>query len=1072
MKYTAKISRVRACLNVFWLVSLLFCAGLLCDQRAAAQSEFLTTDNFVEEVVIEQLPIAAAFAFGPDGKVYIALKEGIVRVYENGALRPEPFLNISAITNKNTDRGLLGLALDPNFPVRPFVYLLHVYDPPEKTPDSPDPRAVRLLRVTADAAQEYRVAIPESLEVVLGKRSVAENMAVPFDKNLPVIPEPASCMTGLTVDGSPIPDCIPADERSHSAGTLAFAADGTLFISVGDGSSYETANRPALRAQMLDSLAGKILRIDPNTGAGVSGNPFFDPAQPSANRSRVWALGMRNPFRFTINPANGEVFVGDVGSSSWEEVNAGKGANFGWPCYEGGVASGQESPETGSGDTKSLVNQSFGNFSRTRDFCRALYQQGEQAVRSPIFSYAHPYVDGQDMGASVTGLAFYRGKVYPSIYRGALFIADYAQRKVRYLTFDQYGKATVNNFVREAGSGLGVVQLTSGPDTNIYALYLDLRTRSSQLRRYRFIGDANTPPRVSVQAAPEAGPAPLLVSFRSDGTSDADGQEISYEWDFGDGERSSERHPQHIYRRPGTFTATLTVTELSQPFASVRKSLTIRTGVTPPRAFIDQPDTSYRYRIGDEIKFSGHADFDSGGEPVPVEMVWSIIQHHNDHTHLGGEFLGASGSFVAEDHADNSSYEVCLAVSAGEGLDDLVCRSIPAQHAEISLQSDPVGAAITYVEEQREVLAPYTINPIVGARRTLIAAPLHADRSFVGWSDGVAVAQRTVDVSAASQSFTARYRNLPPQAVLKASRTSGVAPLTVQFDGIESRDPERTLLEYRWDFGDGKSGVGERAENRFAAPGVYRVALQVTDKLGAVGTAEVVITVVAPVTPTPTRSATPTSTATPTVTLTHTATATSRQTATITATATPGVVRTTTPTRTPSATATPLRTPTKPITTVPPTRTPNIGATVTPSPTPRVVDLRIPRRPVLRLTTARGDRCPTQGTPCLSRLGAAVTATAWFDPVAVSGSRGAPWIPLLRVQRVSSAGGVERLEYPLSGGSWNSARRFTVPVESLRWLGSYTVSTVLRHSITNQERRSRLRLLRVVDVRAIRRARR
>jgi glucose/arabinose dehydrogenase len=343
-----------------------------------AQSEFQTPDHFTEDVVLDNLPIATAVAFGPEERVFIALKEGSVRVAQNGTLLPQEFINISTITNKNTDRGLLGIALDP--------------------------RAVRLVRVHADAAKNYNVALPDSMEIILGKNSTSENMAVPFAVNSGVVPEPASCMTGNTIDGTPIDDCLPVDGRSHSAGTLIFAADGSLYVSVSDGSSYDGANRPALRTQMIDSLAGKVLRIDPDTGTGLPGNPFYDPANPSSNRSKVWAYGLRNPFRMTLNPVSGQVYLGDVGSSGWEEVNSGKGTNFGWPCYEGGVPA--SAGVTESGDTASLQNPSYATFTRTRDFCRALYSQGEAAVRSPLFAYAHEYVNGEDQGASVTGVAF------------------------------------------------------------------------------------------------------------------------------------------------------------------------------------------------------------------------------------------------------------------------------------------------------------------------------------------------------------------------------------------------------------------------------------------------------------------------------------------------------------------------------------------------------------------------------------------------------------------------------------------------------------------------------------------
>src|SRR5690606_17210408 len=156
----------------------------------------------------------------------------------------------------------------------------------------------------------------------------------------------------------------------HSTGSLAFGTDGTLLVSVGDGASYSSTDagsanetywqqaiadgiiRPeenvgALRSQMVNSFNGKILRLDPGTGDGLASNPWFDPTEPRAPRSRVWAMGLRNPYRFTVKPNSGStdptagqpgtLFIGDVGWNLWEDLNVCTegGMNFGWPLFEG-----------------------------------------------------------------------------------------------------------------------------------------------------------------------------------------------------------------------------------------------------------------------------------------------------------------------------------------------------------------------------------------------------------------------------------------------------------------------------------------------------------------------------------------------------------------------------------------------------------------------------------------------------------------------------------------------------------------------------------------------------------------
>src|SRR5690606_35858384 len=276
---------------------------------------------------------------------------------------------------------------------------------------------------------------------------------------------------------TPIEDCIPSDDDSHSIGTVLFGTDGSLFFGSGDGSNYVDVDHRALRSQNLDSLAGKILRIDPETGLGLPDNPFYDPACPQCNRSKVYARGLRNPFRFTIHPVTNEPYIGDVGWNNWEEINTGKGANFGWPCYEGGTVSGNE-----GGNTTSRQQGSYATNPSTASACAALYAQGASAVRAPIFAYNHGSDGtGASGGASANAGAFYTGAVYPTQYRNALFILDYSRRWIRYLTFNAQGIASVHNFGRESQDGM--VQVVSGPDSNLYVVVMS--ATGSEVRRIR-----------------------------------------------------------------------------------------------------------------------------------------------------------------------------------------------------------------------------------------------------------------------------------------------------------------------------------------------------------------------------------------------------------------------------------------------------------------------------------------------------------------------------------------------------------------------------------------------------------
>lgn len=805
------------------LFGTVFFLSALWSDVAQGESEFAAGERFVEDTVIEGIPISTAVAFAPDSRMFIALKDGGVRVVSNGVLLPTPFIDLSAIVNKATDRGLLGIAVDPKFPQKPYVYLSYVWDPPGFTRDAKDSRLIRVVRYVADAEQSYNVAVAESEEVILGRNSRPEFIAPP-----PAItyPERASCMTGLTMAGTPIRDCIACDSLSHTSGTLMFSPEGYLLASFGDGANYDYPSQVAFNAQNLDAMSGRIVRVDPETGDGVPGNPYFDPADPGSNRSKVWSLGYRNPFRFTINPKNGQVYAGDVGTSYYEEINAGKGGNFGWPCYEGGFT------DRAQQEGQATISERQVGFKRapaTIDFCNAMYARGPSEVLAPLFNYRHPYdANGKDLGASITGVAFYSGTSYPDKYRGALFFADYARLFIKYLTFDGNGMPTVHEFAKEVGSNLGAVQLITGPDTNVYAVYLDLKTRTGGVRRFRPIIGANNPPLARASVNPLSGATPLVVSFSSVGSSDPDGQPIEFQWDFGDGESSTEQNPVHVYTRVGTFTAKLTVKESTSPFATTSKSFVIRTGVLPPVAFIDAPDPSVRFEIGKVVHFSGRTT-----PATDVTMSWSILQRHNLHEHLVSEVAGASGSFVPEEHCDNCSYELCLMAQGQGGLIDQKCLPVPPRTADYTFASVPPGAPITYIDEEKEVLAPYVAKPIVGSRQTISAALSANGRSFSHWADGLRDHVRMFVVGPDAATFTALYVNAQPKARVGLVRTRVVKGRTVTFDASQSTDPEGEPLRFTWAFSDRKIMRGPVVKRTFRRSGPYRLTLVVRDRVGA-----------------------------------------------------------------------------------------------------------------------------------------------------------------------------------------------------------------------------------------------
>ncbi|MCM2369297.1 DUF4347 domain-containing protein [Rhodopirellula sp. ICT_H3.1] len=424
------------------------------DQQAPALDPPAEQPDTVYALVLEtELNQPLAIDWLPDGTMLIAEKGGTVQARVGESIASTPFIDISAMVNNTRDRGLLDIAVHPDFENNPYVYLLFTYDPPEvynqaagtlAGPDGNGNRAGRLIRVTADVENGYLTAVPGSEVILLGTNSTWENFNGFANSTIDFTEPPA----GETEEGGFLEDFIPSDSESHTVGALAFANDGSLFVSIGDGASYNRVDVRADRVQDVNSLSGKVLRIDPITGQGLADNPFAE-ADLDANRSKVYQLGLRNPFRMSVDPLTGQLYVGDVGWTTWEEINAGEaGANFGWPFYEGG--NGTSEVNTGYRDTPE--GQAF--------FAQSV------AVDASIYALNHQ-TDG--INAIVMG-DVYRGTYYGDEFDGDLFFNDLGQGIVRHASLDAEGNVIdVQTFVTGANV---VVAISQGPDDVLYFVNL------------------------------------------------------------------------------------------------------------------------------------------------------------------------------------------------------------------------------------------------------------------------------------------------------------------------------------------------------------------------------------------------------------------------------------------------------------------------------------------------------------------------------------------------------------------------------------------------------------------------
>jgi hypothetical protein len=410
------------------------------------------TGEFIRERVVGGFNLTPTAADGTQ-MMFVIEQGGVVKTVRNGA-NVGTFLDISDEVNGVRDRGLIGIAIHPQFyQGSPYIYLAYTYDPPEAANapngstagrDGVGNRPSRLIRVTADAATGYTTAVAGSQVVLLGKNSTWANTSRPDLNSTNDFTVPSS-------GGSPgnwTEDYLATDSESHSIGDVTFGPDGYLYVTNGDGTSYSARDPRALRVGDVDNLSGKMLRIDPITGAGVPGNPFYDAANPNSNRSKVVNLGFRNPFRFTFSP-DGTPVIGDVGWTQTEEINVGFGKNFGWPYLEGN-------------DPTSYQLLPGANFDPAN-------------LTAPSYTTAH----NGSPSAIVVG-DFYEGPARD--FQGGLFVSDYSKATVDVVFFNADGTTVDTSRTRRFATGVVTVQMISGPDGSMY--FNNLLTGSIERWRY------------------------------------------------------------------------------------------------------------------------------------------------------------------------------------------------------------------------------------------------------------------------------------------------------------------------------------------------------------------------------------------------------------------------------------------------------------------------------------------------------------------------------------------------------------------------------------------------------------
>jgi glucose/arabinose dehydrogenase len=638
--------------------------------------------NFEIDQVAQGFDEPTSFDWLPDGTMLVAEREGdLVAVTREGI--KVKILDISGHVATARERGLGTVEVASDFATSRRVYLSYTYLVDPKDPDGP--QSMRLVSIRLNPNDT--VADPSSPEtVVLGKD--ATEPCPPVSNKL---------------------DCPPSINSTHQAGNVVSDPDGTLWVSYGDSNLPSNPGLQDFRVYNPASTSGKLLHIDAK-GNGLPGHPFCRKDDDLSHTcTKIYAMGFRNPYRFTLGDDK-VPFLSDVGWNTKEELDFVKpGRNYGWPCYEG--------------DVKTPFYRDLGS-------CHTLYSHSKQErIAKPLLAFKNPTTGAG--AAVIAGPVYPGGGGYPPKFTGSYFFGDYAGGFIKRLTLGKKGGKRVQLIAR----GVTPVDFGIAPDGNL--AFVDYRRGSIRELVY---SPANKAPVPQIAASPSSGYTPLKVNFSSTGTTDPDGDAVSYDWDFGDGSpHGTGPYPSHTYGgADGIYTVKLTVSDGKGGTAVTRTTVTL--GDDAPTAKIILPAAN-TFSVGGQPTPMLATGSDPEDGPLPDSAFhWDVILHHKDHIHPEGLTTGASSFFTAvHDHDANAFYIVTLTVTDSQGLSTTLPPVI-VQPSVVSLRvgSNLKGVKLSYGGS--ELKTPSRFKAAIGFDANL-SAPATLKRNgreyrFDHWTQG------------------------------------------------------------------------------------------------------------------------------------------------------------------------------------------------------------------------------------------------------------------------------------------------------------------------------------------------
>lgn len=643
--------------------------------------------------------------FDQTGRMFVWEKAGLVWIVDtNGVKQSTSLIDISEEVGNWSDHGLNGFALDPNFMVNGYFYLYYTvdrhhllnYGTPNYNPATNLYNSATIARVTryrADPASGLTTTLLNSRTILIGE-----------DKK----------------------SGIPVLHKSHSGGQLCFGSDGSLLVATGDGASYSGVdtggtvysywsqavtdsiifpeqNVGAFRSQLMNCLNGKILRINPSNGNGLSSNPFYNASDPRSPQSRIYAFGLRNPYRFIVKPGTGStditagdpgiLIIGDVGHNVWEEINlcSQPGLNFGWPLYEGlqeytnyVIASPynryapnllygmsgcsepffrfsdlliQETLNTpfwpNPCDSLQSIPNTAPRFMHTRPVLDIKHSNlqtrtgifingiaAEIKINDPLSPVTGPLFNSS---ASIAG-AWYAGNTYPVQFQNTYFHCDYSKMWLRAFKFNANHQLTeVMNF----GTNMGPISHVEYNPHDKLLYYISL---PFDIYKLTYNANVNQLPKAIAFADTIYGYAPFEVQFSGSLSYDPDSLPLTYFWDFGDGATSNLPNPVHVYNSgsssPVTYHVVFIVTDDIGQQDSVKFPVFINN--TPPVVSITSIQDSMFISAGlpSSILLQGMVT-DAEDDSLNLTYQWQVFLQHNSHFHVELSDTSRSSTFFS-----------------------------------------------------------------------------------------------------------------------------------------------------------------------------------------------------------------------------------------------------------------------------------------------------------------------------------------------------------------------------------------------------------------------------------------